>query len=447
VASHIDFRNNPVRVHLPADWRVTTFSLALMLAVTLLFGLAPALRASAVKPASALKGGDRPHFRSRLMQALVAVQAAFCFLVLFAGLLFVTTFERLSGQSTGFSPARLLALEVLLVRPEPPDIWNQVVEHLRTVPGVASVGLSEWAPLSGFSSERHVSMTGGPPSPDPVFFLGVEPGWFGAMKIPLIVGRDFKFSDTYPRFAIVNEAFAKRYCPGENPVGKLFGSGADSFQIIGLIRNARYNDIHGPVRPVAYVPFRDLDSNGRLRSVRGATLMVRTATADPVALVPTLRKEMARARPGFRVSNVRTEDELIQSQTVRERLLAALALFFALVALLLAGIGFYGVLHYSVVQRQREIAIRMAVGAPARDITRRVMLDVCVMVLVGSVIGLAISLTSVRYIESLLYDVKSTDPVVLTLPWLIVTVAVVFSAVPSVIRAVRIDPAQTLRVE
>src|SRR6185369_15423808 len=141
VASHITFRNNPVRLHLPADWRVAGFGLALMLAVTLLFGLAPALRASAVKPASVLKGGERPYFRGRLMQMLVAAQTAFCFLVLFATGLFVATFERLSHQPTGFLPEQLLAVDVVLPRPETPETWNQVVEHLRTVPGVASVGL------------------------------------------------------------------------------------------------------------------------------------------------------------------------------------------------------------------------------------------------------------------------------------------------------------------
>ncbi len=447
VAGHINFRNDPVRLRLPADWRVASFGLALTLAVTLLFGLAPALRASAVNPASALKGVDQPYFRSPLIQVLVAAQASFCFLVLFAGVLFVTTFERLSRQPTGFSPEHLLALDVLLRRPEPPEIWNQVVEHLRTVPGVAGVGLGQWAPLSGFSSERHISIPGGPPSPDPVFLLDVAPGWFGAMKIPLIAGRDFTFSDTDPKFAIINEAFAKRYCPGKNPVGKVFGSGDDSFQIIGVIRNARYNDMHGPVPPVAYFPFREIDAKGVVQSSRSATLMVRTRSADPLALASTLRKEVARARPGFRVSNVRTEDELIESQTVRERLLAALALFFALLALLLAGLGLYGVLHYSVLQRQREIAIRMAVGAPSTDIAHRVMLDVSVSVLVGSLAGLALSLTSARYIESLLYDVKPNDAVVLALPWLIMTAAVLLSALPSVIRAMRIDPAQTLRVE
>jgi predicted permease len=441
VSSRINFRSSPLRLDLPADWRVASFGLALTIAVTLLFGLAPALRASAVKPASALKGGDRPYVRGRLMQVLVAAQAAFCFLVLFASGLFVATFERLSGEATGFSSERLLALDVLLQRPETPEIWNQVVEHLRTVPGVASVALSGWAPLSGWASAWHVSMNGGPPSPDEVLFLEVAPGWFGAMKIPLIAGRDFRSSDSAAKFAIVNEAFAKRYFPGESSVGKVFGygGGKPSTQTIGVVRNARYDDMHGPVPPVAYVLFSAPN--------RSATLMVRTASEDPLALVSTLRKEVSHARPGFRVSNVRTEDELIQAQTVRERLLAALALFFAVLALLLAGLGLYGVLDYSVLQRRREIGIRMAIGAQATDIVWRVAADAFAMVLAGATAGLGLGLISARFIEGLLYQVKPGDPLMVAVPWLVLLATALFATIPAAVRAIRTDPMSTLRTD
>ena len=428
VASHINFRSNPLRLNLPADWRVASF------------GLAPALSASAVKPASALKGGDRPYFRGRLMQMLVAAQAAFCFIVLFTSGLLVATFERLSGEATGFSPQQLLALDVLLERPETPEIWNQVVEHLRTVPGVASVGLSGWAPLSGWASVQHISINGGPPSPDEVYFLEVAPGWFGAMKIPLLAGRDFRSSDTNSKFAIVNEAFAKRYFPGDNPVGRVFGyGGGKPSQIIGVIRNARYDDMHGPVPPVDYFLFGE--------PKRLATLMVRTASADPLALASTLRKEVAHARPGFRVSNIRTEDELVEAQTVRERLLAALALFFAILALLLAGLGLYGVLDYSVLQRRREIGIRMALGARATDIARRVAAGAFAMVLAGAAMGLALGLASARYIQTLLYEVKPTDPRMIAVPWLVLILATLLATVPAAVRALRTDPVASLRTE
>ena len=174
---------------------------------------------------------------------------------------------------------------------------------------------------------------------------------------------------------------------------------------------------------------------------------MRTASANPLVLASTLRREVPRARPEFRVSNIRTQAELVQAQTVRERLLAMLAMFFAVVALLLAGIGLYGVLDYSVLQRRREIGIRMAIGAQAADIARRVTADVFSMVLAGALAGLALGMASVRYIESLLYQVKPTDPAMLALPSLTILVAALLAALPAVIRAVRIDPAKSLRVE
>ncbi|HUI56807.1 MAG TPA: ADOP family duplicated permease [Bryobacteraceae bacterium] len=440
VVSHISFRNNPVRLQLAADWRVVGFGLALMLAVTLLFGLAPALRASAVKPASALKGGDRPYFRGRLMQGLVAAQAAFCFVVLFATGLFVATFERLSHQPTGFAPEQLLALDVMLLRPQPAEIWDQTVERLRTVPGVASVGLSGSAPLNvGLTAIHHISINGGSPTPETVPFVDVAPGWFGVMKIPLIAGREFRSSDTSPKCAIVNEAFTKRYFPGENAVGRLFRDGDSSVQIVGVTVNTPYADIHGPVPPVAYVPFRGPN--------RSATLMVRTASEDPLALASTLRKEAAHALPGFRFSNLHTENELIRAQTVRERLLAALALFFAVLALLLAGLGLYGVLDYSVLQRRREIGIRMAIGARAADIARRVATGAFAMVLAGAAIGLALGLAVARYVQSLLYEVKPTDPQMIAVPWLLLLSTTLLATVPAAVRAIRTDPVASLRTE
>jgi len=452
VVARISPPDNPARLVLPADWRVLGFGLALTLGVSLLFGLAPALRASAVKPASTLKGGDDPHSRRRLMHALIAAQVAFCFLVLFVASLFVATFDRLSHQSTGFSAERLLTLDTVTERPQPPVFWDQVTEHLRTVPGVEAVALAVWPLLSGTMSNNFVSIHGAPPSDILTFFLGVSPGWIETMKIPFIDGRDFWASDTHPGIAIVNKTFARRYFGGENPVGKSFetieGTGTRTrFQIVGLVRDARYQNMREPILPVAYVPFQSVDAKGSLRAKSKGTFIVRTSSANPLALASILRQEVPRARPEFRVSNIRTQLEINQSHTVRERLLAMLALFFAVVALLLAGVGLYGVLDYSVLQRRREIGIRMAVGAQVGDIARRVTVDVFSMVLVGALAGLALGMASVRYIESLLYQVKTTDLGVLVLPSMTILAAALLAALPAVIRAVRIDPVAMLRSE
>jgi predicted permease len=443
VVGMINPPDNPVRLALPVDWRVAGFGLALALGVTFLFGLVPALRASAVKPASALKGGEDPHSRRRLMHGLIAVQVAFCFLVLFVAGLFVTTFDRLSNQPTGFSAERLLTLDTVAQRAQPAAAWDQVAEHLRGTPGVEAVALAGWSLLSGNGMNGFVSVDGAQPNEVLPYFLSVSPGWVDTMKIPFIDGRDFRASDTSPNVAVVNTAFAKQYFNGENPVGKSFekveqGGVRIRFQIVGFVRDARYRNMREPITPTAY-----LLAQARSR----ATFLVRTASPNPLALAPVLRREVPRARAEFRVSNIRTQMELNQSHTVRERLLAMLGLFFAAVALLLAGVGLYGVLDYSVLQRRHEIGIRMAIGAQPVGIARLVTLDVLSMVVVGAVVGLGIGMASVRYIETLFYQVKATDVGVLALPALAILAAELLAALPAVIHAVRIDPVQMLRSE
>jgi predicted permease len=452
VVGMINPMDEPARLSLPADWRALGFGLALTIGVTLLFGLAPALRVSAVKPASAIKGGVDPHSRRRLMHALIAAQVAFCFVALFVAGLFNTTFQRLSNQPTGFSAERLLTLDTVAQPAQPPAFWDRMVEHLRTMPGVETVALAGWPLLSGNGWNDSVSIDGGPPSDDLAYFLKVSPGWTGAMTIPFIGGRDFRASDTYPGVAIVNDTFAKRYFRGANPIGKTFEQvedegGHQRLQIVGVVRDARYRGMREPIPPVAYVPIYSIDTKGAARLIDRGTFIVRTSSANPLALASALRREIPRARPEFRVSNLRTQAEIDQALTVRERLLAMLALFFAVVALVLAGIGLYGVLDYSVLQRRREIGIRMAVGAQAGDIARRVTADVFRMVAVGAVAGLALGMATVRYIEALLYQVKPTDLAMLAWPSCAILAAALVAALPAVFHAVRIDPVKMLRAE
>jgi len=449
VVRRINPPDNPARVSLPADWRVLGFALALTLAVTFLFGLIPALRASAIKPANALKGGEDPRSFGRLMHALIAAQVAFCFLVLFVAGLFVTSFDRLSHQFTGFSAERLLTLDTVTKSPQASAFWDQVADHLRSVPGVEKVALAGWPLLDGNGWNGFVSANGAPPSPVLAYFLSVSPGWAETMKIPLVGGRDFLATDTSPGAAIVNEAFAKAYFNGENPLGKSFERTSDQtrFLIVGVVSNARYRNIREPITPTAYVPFHAINASKSLTQQGQATFIVRTVSSNPLALASTLRQEIPRARPEFRVSRIRTQLEINQSHTVRERLLAMLALFFAVVALLLAGVGLYGVLHYSVVQRRREIGIRIAVGAQACSIARLVTIDVFPMVLIGGVAGLGLGMASVRYIETLFYEVKATDLAMLAFPSLTLLAVALLATLPAVIRAVRTDPVAMLRAE
>jgi putative ABC transport system permease protein len=457
VVSMINPADEPVRLLLPADWRVAGFALALTAGVTLLFGLTPALRASTVRPVDALKGGGTASLRHGMMHWQVAVQVAFCFLVvLFAGL-FVTTFKRLSEQPIGFSANGVLLLDTVTQRPQPPVYWDQAIEHLRSVPGVEQVALAGFPLMGGDASNGRVAIGGGPPNPGLVYFLNVSPGWVDAMKVQLLDGRDFRSSDIYPNTttegsAIVNESFAKLYFNGENPVGKRFERTADegkriSFRIVGWSRDARYRNIREERLPVAYVPFHFAGPDGELNPVGSGTFVVRTSNSDPMQLAATLRREVPRAWSAFRVSNIRTQEEINRAQTIRERLLAMLGVFFAGVALLLAGIGLYGVLNYSVLQRRREIGIRVAIGARSAAITRLVAGRVFSMVAVGALAGAALGLASARYAESLFYQVKASDSAMLAMPFGVIALVALLGTVPAVWRALQIDPAEILRSE
>ncbi len=452
VVGMINPADNPARLVLPWDWRVLGFAVALSLAVTLLFGLAPAMRASAVRPVAALKGGEDPHSRRRLMNALVAAQVAFCFLVHFVAGLFVSTFDRISHLPTGFSTDRLLVLDTTANQEQPAAHWEQVAEALRGSAGVESVALCGWPLMSGNGWSMDVWANGRPPDGGPSpYFLGVSPGWLDVMKIPMLQGRDFRPDDAHPRVAIVNRAFALKYFDGENPVGRSFevsqGRGRVAMSIVGYAGDAVYRNQREAIRPTIYVPFRTLDDKGQLRAKDWGNFIVRTRSADPLAMAGALRLAVGQAMPEFRVSDIRTQEEIVRMHTVRERMLAMLSLFFAVVALLLAGVGLYGVLDYSVVQRRREIGIRMALGAQADAIVRRVAAEVFAMLALGSMIGLAIGIASEQYIETLLYQVKATDFRMLALPAATILAAALLAALPPVLRAVRIDPASMLRAE
>jgi predicted permease len=451
VVGMINPRDNPARLILPADWRVLGFGLALMTGVILLFGLLPALRASSVEPVNALKGGNEPRARQRLMYGMIAAQVAFCFLVVFVAGLFVASFERLSNKPTGFSAERLLLLETTTRLAQPAVYWDQVADHLRGVQGVERVAQASWPLLKGIGWNDSISLNGGPASTDLAYFLNVSPGFFETMKIPLLQGRDFRESDSYPQAAIVNETFARKFLQDEHPVGRSFEKASDDgtrqhMQVLGVARDAYYSSIQAML-PVVFVPLHSQDEKGQPGPLRDATFIVRTTSPDPLALGSLLRQEVTRARSEFRVSNILTQKELDDAQTIRERLLATLAFFFAIVALLLAGIGLYGVLTYSVIQRQREFGIRMALGAQAGDIVRPVVGAIFYAVTLGSIAGLALGVGSTRYLESLLYQMKAGNWSMTATPFLAICLSAMIAGAPAVVRALRTNPVTLLRAE
>jgi len=448
VVTMIQSSDTPVRLLLYADWRVLGFAAGLVFFVLVLFGVIPALRTSAVKPVSALKGGDDdPHSRRRLMHGMIAAQVAFCFLVIFMSGLFVRTFESLSNKPLGFSPENLLLLDVVTQQGRPPVVWDEIADKLRNVPGVERVAIAGWPLLSGGAWNNFVSVGGGPPSALSTYLLAISPGWSETMKIPLLDGRDLRSGDTTPGEAMVNQAFVKTFFDGKNPIGKTFQERENHYQVVGVVADAPYSNLRDAIVPVAYIPFHEVNAQGVAQPETEETFLVRTSGSHPLALASVLRKAIPQARAGFRVSNLRTQEELVRAQTIRERLLAMLAAFFSFVALLLAAIGLYGVLSYSLQQREREFGIRIAVGAGIGDIAWQATSRILLMVTLGAVIGAGLGIASVRYVETLLCGVKGSDPVMLIGPALVLLAISLLLALPVIVRASRIDPKLMLRAE
>ena len=447
VVGMIGTTSDPARLQLPADWRVLGFGAALAVSVTFLFGLAPALRASGVQPLTVLKGGADPHSRRRMMHALVAAQVAFCFLVHFVAGMFVSSFERLTKQPLGLTPERVLVVAVDLTEGLSMTGWREAAERVKALPGVATASVSSWTLLGGSSWTDDVWVNGEDKNNGETWMLSIGPGWIGTMRIPLLAGRDFREGDLQSTSVLVNQAFADLYFGGQNAIGKYVERRRSKdtrhrLEIVGVVGNVRYRNLREPMRPMAFLPFDSLDAKGNLWKQKNGAILVRTKLDDEAAMAATIRKSL-----GLRVSSIGSHVDLVRAHTIRERMLAMLSVFFAVVALVLAGVGLYGVLDYSVLQRRREIGIRMALGAKAEDIVWRISAEVLGMLGVGAAVGLALGLTSERYLEALLFQVKSTDLGLLIVPTVTIVTAALLAALPAVIRAVRIDPANSLRAD
>jgi len=369
--------------------------------------------------------------------------------VLFLSSLFVASFERLENRPLGFSTDRLLLLDTVAGKGQLPVVWNQTAEALRSASGVNSVAISRWPLLGRIRINSDISINGAPPSPTPAWFLNVSPGWLSTMKIPLVSGRDFRANDTSPGAAIVNETFVKTYFPGLDPIGHTFERGANqpANTIIGVTPDVPYSDLREPSRAVFYVPFAEVDDKSSPTAVDFATFVIHADAQNPLALAGALRQMIAERHNGLRVSNITTQLDLVRNQTIRERLIAMLAAFFAAVALLLASVGLYAVLNYSVLQRHREIGIRMAIGATRVGIVRLVTSDVFLMIALGGCAGIVLGFSAARYVESFFYQVKATDADMIATPAGAILLTALLATFPAVLRALRTDPREILRSE
>jgi predicted permease len=453
VVAMINPPDDPARLALALDWRVLAFLGTATFAMTLLFGLAPALRASKVDPASALKGGNDPRASGRTMHGLIAVQVGVCVFVVFTAGLFVTTFERLTHKPTGFSSNGILTITTNSNQTQPWHVWTDAMQALAQQPGIASAALASWPLLDGTESVSVVGLPGGAASQVLAYQIQITPGWADTMGVRILEGRDLKWDDSFEKEALVNETFAKTYFGGAAPLGKTFTLPAQEGEqpivtVVGLVADACYADLRQCAVPTMYFPFAAAGTNGKPSAgTKFATFIVRAESANPLAVAQSLRIALQRTAPELHVMRMRTQQEVNDAQTIHERLLSTLAAFFAAVAILLAGVGLFGVLNYSVLRRRREIGIRIAVGAQPASIARTVIATAFVMVIVGAAAGLAAGAFAVRPLESLFYEVKATDAAALALPALAILVAALVAAVPAVVRAVRIDPVILLRSE
>jgi putative ABC transport system permease protein len=437
---------DPVSLELLVDWRLVAFIGALTLLITTAFGLAPALRASNAVPMTALKSaGGRASTRLGAVRAFVVLQVAFSLVVLFVGGLLVLSFARVTSVDPGFATSGVLLLSWeptgRIERAQRRATLVQVLDRLRDVPGVEAVSAASG--MLGRGWRHNIRLPGTADEWVEAGMKPVTPGFFETMQIPLRAGRTFVRADLEterPTTIIVDEAFAARYFGREPAVGRRVDGRFDKEgtmpEVVGVVANARY-DVRQPAAPTIYFPM-PMNEIG--------TLHVRAA-GDLTAIVARLREEVRAATPLFRVTTVTSQSAAITRTLLRERLLALLSGFFAIVGVVLTAVGLYGVLTYAVVQRTREIGIRVALGARVFGAVRTVLRDAAGSTLIGTACGLAGGLYASRFVETMLFEVAARDVASLALPLGTLLLATLVAAAVPAWRAARVDPVIALRNE
>jgi len=440
---------------LTLDWRVLAFTFAVVLLTGVLFGLAPALKATRSDLVASLKddGGSFTHRLRRfgLRDALVISQLALSLVLLIGAALFVRSLQQALEFNPGFASQNLLLASVetgggSLSVDQGKLVFQQLIEHVGGLPGVRAVSLTRVVPISGGGQRRGVQLEGYQPQPNEDTELNtnvVAPNYFNTMSIPIVQGRDFDAQDreSSARVVIVNEELARRYFPNQSAVGKRLRIGSDSpyCEIVGVARTAKYRTLREQPLPFIYIPFAQ-------EYEHAMTLIVRTA-GDPASLIPSVRNEIRGLNKDVPVFGVHTMTEHIGVQLAADRMVAVLLSVFGGAALLLAAVGVYGVMGYSVVQRTREIGIRIALGAEQRDILKLIIRQGLTLVLIGVGLGLALALAFTRVLKSLLFGVSTTDPFAFAvIALLLIAVALLACYLPAR-RATKVDPLVALRYE
>ena len=442
------------------DGTVLAFTMLISLGTGIVFGLAPALQSSLDVKHDALKEGGRGStagsFSQRLRHAFIVVELALSLMLLNGAGLLLKSFLRLQEVDGGFRPDRVLTMRISLpdakyAKPEQfRAFFRDVTDRVSKIPGVQAVGAVNILPLSGGNQSGTATIDTHAVPPDAttpeVDWRVVTPGFFKALGIELVSGRylEERDNDQAPSVAVVDETLAKTYWPNEDAVGKRVRLGGDKstegwMAIVGVVRHVRYQTLEAQSRATLYWP--ESQSN-----YRNLSLAVRTLS-DPHDFATAVQKEILAVDPDQPVYHVRTMEELLESSMARRRLSMLLLGIFAAAALLLAAVGIYGIMSYWVNQRSHEMGIRMALGAGRLDVLRLVLRQSFILAGLGVTLGLIGSLALTRLIESLLFNVKASDPVTfLTVAALLAGVALLASFIPAQ-RATSVDPMVALRYE
>jgi len=455
-------RDSVLNPHL--DLRVLGFTFVLCCLTSMLFGLVPALRATRVDLTPTLKDtarGSSGQTRSWLSKSLVVVQVTISVLLLIGAGLLIRTLRNLQRVDPGFNERNVLLFSV-----EPrligykderlATIYQQLFDRLEAVAGVQSVTFSRHALLALGATTTSLYLPGGKTSADgrtiesgDVKIHNVRENFLQTMEIPLLLGRTFMAQDDAkaPQVAVVNQSFARRYFPNENPIGKRLGFDSakpGDFEIIGLARDAKYTSQRDETQPTVYVSWKQ-----SLRSMGFSTFAVRTI-GDPASFVGSVRRAVAEVDSNLPLSDVKTQIAQADETLVMERLFAKLLSFFGVLAQQLASFGLYGVLAYSVSQRTHEIGIRMALGADRGKVLKMILRQGMTLTLIGIAMGLGGAYVLTKYLESLtsmLFGVKPTDPLTYgATAALLIAVSLIACFVPAR-RATQVDPMVALRYE
>jgi predicted permease len=436
-------------------WNAVGFVAVVSVAVGLLVGVSPALTARLTSFTSAFGDGSRSSTSGRVTRifrrALAVTQVASSVVLLFAATLLLTSFRHLAGLDAGFNPTGVVTATLFPPPSRYPDaracanLFERVLERLRTAPGIQAAGITSNIALSGFESPSTVSRERSAPADATVVpsVVAITPGYFETMSTPLMRGRFFAPSDradTLP-VAIVDEALAARLWPGEDPIGKTIYRGeAGPFTVVGVVHDVRLEGLARSIDSIgaAYFPHTQAPPVGRLRWIAIRSII------DPASVVGALRSTLREIDPNLPISDIQTMTERTAESLTAQRLSARLATMFAGVALFLSMLGIYGVLTHLVAQRTREIGIRMALGSTVRGIFRFVLAEGAVLIGTGLAVGLAGAIATARLLTGLVFGVQPTDPWIFTAVAAATGCIALLACVVPARRATRVNPVDVL---